>query len=784
MRSLTVEIGTGNDDLREGSKVELTFVVRGQRNHTVEIAKGIRWPDRTQQKIEIELPYSADLSQFERIDVRFVANRRALMEDDKWWFTSLVVRNRTGSSTIYANNAVNHKFERDDTWTTGVLPNFRRTSGHLITVRDEAGRPARDAVVFLGTIRLGTTNSAGQLNTTSSITGSSQLIVKHRVHEQDYYRSNHAFDSTRNWNYRVYLTNLNVLDSGVIVPLFTVRGENVDVVVGTKRVLFGLNILTVLEWDMPQVEEATWRNLAAQFSQHLFNCTDGQFFVERFRVVDQARAWDDSDFRVRADWNYRANVPNHTGGFLGWNIAPTMMNMSRSNNFRVYTHEFGHFGLDVRDEYRDNDASVFCSVLVNGTGPFASFQPQASCMMFHQDVAPKICSNHAANMHRQGTRQGSMSCWDKIISRWSSPGRWDLINPSMRRTIPGTITLAGSPVNHEFMLPVTTFDNVNRPGSRAPISIRVSSSSGVEANARVVLRETGNLARDIYMGVTDGSGNMRVDGVHTGDAIIVISADNRRFAIAFVPSSGFNLNITLTPLEETWFAQTRPGGNDPIIPPGQAGPGYGLPVACKLDGSSVLVTVSNPIGVTSVDEVVFQPAGGRAVTQKPVRQGDVWITRFTLQGWQDGQIYARGKGSNGRDAFGMAGLLLTSAPDKPDMEVFGPGGAMALHDLQRPKERILMTFEGFDGLPDKVRTGVLRLDGAAAAFNGSRMEIRLPSPYTAVIPSKGQATPAPRMLKYDDAKKTWSPVPGQVWNPTWQMISAPTAGPGLYVVAG
>lgn len=779
---LWVQLGTGNDDLREGSKVTVAVFARGRTAHTAEVARGGRWADRTSREATIDLPWSVPVSDLERIEVRFAPDKRFGMEDDKWWFTSFNVRvgNARGES-IYGNASVAHKFESEGSWSTGVLSGFRLSSGTIVSVEDESGRPMVGARVFVGNNGLGVTNSSGQLTTGLILNDRSEIVAKARVHESGHHFGNHAFDSTQNWNYRVYLTNLRTEDTGALTPEFRVSGNRVTVTVRRNQVMIGVNLTTSVEWDIRRADEPYWRSVANDLSDYLYNATDGQFFVERFRVVDQGRNWDDSDFRVYADWFYRANVQNQPGGFLGWNAFGSSMKMSRGDDAKTYAHEFGHFGLDVRDEYKDLDDSVFCSVNLDGSGAFAMRAPQASCMMWDQWRAGKICSNHSQNMHRGDNRQGTTPCWDQIVSRYARPGSWQIINPSTRPRIPATVRMNGRNVGMDYMRPIVSFDNVDRTGLLGPASVWVYEGSFPAEGALVSVSEAGAGGRTIFQGAMPDIGALPVDGLHRNDVVTVQTLSGQTMTRVVTSAGDQRFNFPASAESET-YAQLQGGGGGKIDQP-QSGVAATLTVAC-LAGKSVRVLISGQ-DIASLDSVRFWPTGkSQALTAKTVKQGSNWLADLPIKS-ADGLVLAQGKATDGRAAVGLARVAGTPPPTSVKNDVFGPGGHVALHGVTSLAGSIVASAEAFVGTAPagwKPVSPLIRLstDGGANVA-GCVIEMRGPRK----APDRGGTSApsfAPKLFMFDPAKSVWSQVPGQATNRWWQMVAARCPGPGMYVL--
>src|SRR5262249_42975400 len=121
----TLVIGTGNDDLRAGSKAIVQIVARSGVVFEQDVAAGARFADRTNFTHDFTLTTPTDLTEIQRIEVQFVPDHRDFMNDDQWWFERLTVTVTDGTSTTTLfDQTVHHKFEAGDTWSSGTLPTY------------------------------------------------------------------------------------------------------------------------------------------------------------------------------------------------------------------------------------------------------------------------------------------------------------------------------------------------------------------------------------------------------------------------------------------------------------------------------------------------------------------------------------------------------------------------------------------------------------------------------------------------------------------------------------
>lgn len=403
-----------------------------------------------------------------------------------------------------------------------------------IHVSSDANIDQSDAQVYVGDRLMGVTNSEGLL-VLPELPRGSQLRARLQIFENPTYRANHSQGSTRDWNFRVYQTSLTVNNDGS-VSSFTVSDPSAtqELRVRGSNALIGLHLVASAEWDASTAELRRLRDeQLIPMSQFLYNATDGQFFVEQFDLIDNATFWDDTDFRIFANLEIRPHVNLRNGGFLHSGLG-TWANMRRDpgatdpwSRAITYAHEFGHFGFDVGDEYADGRPDVFCATNIRGGGEFGSRGAKASCMMYSQFQAGKLCSGRAENPHTTG----SENCWSHLGGQFRDTrargfmNSWQINTPDTRGAIVGplpTLPPEWQPrVNiinrgHSVLCEPFTISVTNRD-TRAPID-------GVDVWLNTFY------GQNILQGVTGsydpgsgrtslGAGMLPMTGIHVGDRI-------------------------------------------------------------------------------------------------------------------------------------------------------------------------------------------------------------------------------------------------------------------------
>lgn len=426
---------------------------------------------------------------------------------------------------------------RQVTRTVFFRTDVTRTS---IRVINESGAIVPGAQVYGDGNYLGNTDQFGMVHTSPPLRSGVKLVARQFIKENSTYRKNHSKGSTKDWNFRVYISNIEVNNNGNLIFNNLVNYEPDPLAPQIVRVrlnnaLFGLHVVASIEWDASAVEMEVVKQKLIAASKYLYNATDGQMLIEQAEVVDDAKYWTDADFRVYADQSLREHVNSPLGGFLSGLTIPGLplpqLVVSRAyvqilSSGPTYAHEFAHYAFSVRDEYKDEHPEVHCTALLNddtASNPFRNGSPLASCMMWsqHGTVRRKLCSGRTENPHVKGTRQGNSSCWSTLASHYKdSSNRWILKTPDTRGTIPGPIN-DGYPALAAWA-PRIMFENNTRPNLCQPLRFKAA-----EKEREIWLETT--YGADILEGKTDkDTGELTATGLHVGDNVegLVIKPEN------------------------------------------------------------------------------------------------------------------------------------------------------------------------------------------------------------------------------------------------------------------
>ena len=404
---------------------------------------------------------------------------------------------------------------------------FRRITNTTIRVIDENNVRVQTARVYANSEFIGLTDANGILTVTPPLTEGTKLVARKLVAESSTYRDNHSQGSHQDWKFRVYSASMAVNDDGALVmqPVNYGNDPSVPQVLRVMRsnAMIGMHLVASVQWDASAAELEAVKTKLIGASDILYNATDGQIFIEQVEVADNARYWDDADFRVYTNQSFLDNV-DKVGGLFDkdhfWSNGWVHMRINAASV--TYAHELGHYAMALRDEYDRGDPSKFCTQLLIDNppgGPFSQYMPRAACIMHQDSVAKKFCSNRPENPHKKGTRQGDSSCWTTLAARFRDTAgtpRWIMQSPETRGAIPGAINGAKVPLND--MPTKIMFENTNRANLCLPITVKAEHADGTPHVGRSIWVKT-TYGQTLDQGKTDKNGILTVTGVHVGDSV-------------------------------------------------------------------------------------------------------------------------------------------------------------------------------------------------------------------------------------------------------------------------
>jgi hypothetical protein len=465
-------------------------------------------------------------------------------------FSSLVhVELYDGATRIWVSGyrpvAPSLRFDRE------LLPNCTAGST-VVRVVDDGGNIVAGAEVFANGMLRGKTDATGHIYLDPPLEAGDKLVARLLIRENSTPKDGHDVDSSQNWNHRVWITSLGVrydsLGNHVRLPQLLVSDPDdvQELRVRAPNALIGLNLRASIEWDASPTEFERIRDRLCDYSELLYNATDGQFLVAELALSDDGQGWDDADIRIYANLNQPSR-----GSFAGIFESDGRIRMNPNDAYFAgeYLHESGHYVFDLRDEYPDEGTIVCTSKSTGSSGPYADGGEKDACLMRGSQYKDqkKFCSAHPANPHAQGTRQGTQDCWTDILERYSDPDRrWRLLTPTSRGIIVGRLPDSGVPLRGSSeppgvprppsFIPVAGWKphvhelRVNHVGLCERLIVRVRRDDKPVFEAFVMLHTS--QGRSVYQGqtkaryrlaydVTSVAGEIPVRGAHLGDDISV-----------------------------------------------------------------------------------------------------------------------------------------------------------------------------------------------------------------------------------------------------------------------
>jgi hypothetical protein len=328
--------------------------------------------------------------------------------------------------------------------------------GVLVNVRvvDEYGAALPGADVYVNGKIQGTTFGNGERLLGNVLLGD-QLSARYQVAAADAAKPVHSMTSGGSWSYRTYITSIDFDSNGfALIPPIVNTGNTNVLVVKKHNTLIGVYLLVSVEWD---ASEAFLMDLLAGLknaSDYLFDVTDGQMFFQVIDIRDNKEYWDAADVQINASNNLWANA--NVGGM--WKGTDKHMHLSRFESygqpfdfntwnipdaFRTATHEFGHYGLGLFDEYlnRSGGGDGAGCTLDHNPNPTAAEDAIQATFMDNQRYTTEMCSTLGVHPHNTNTEQDAKNGgpgWKTFFERFSdtqNPQRWIIERPEDRGSI-------------------------------------------------------------------------------------------------------------------------------------------------------------------------------------------------------------------------------------------------------------------------------------------------------------------------------------------------------------
>lgn len=579
--------------------------------------------------------------------------------------------------------------------------------GDYVTVVDHNRVGLPNAEVYLNGQRIGTTGVRGVLPAEALPAGlrpGDQLAVLSQVTQTGTKREAHVtLDSERvNWAYRTYLTNLEITPpAGQVVP-YTVSqpgGQVISLQPDNALVLF--NLLVSIEWDADVAYTEQISRAVRSASAYLYDLTDGQMAFGRVTIYDNAEYWSEADLQISTKNMVRPHA--YIGGITSddkshvirvgrfWDgKSGNQGSWDQSDGYRTLAHEFGHYALDLYDEYfiyvfgpngnllREDPASCTSPNIPVYPSPEpdpATDPTNASAMYYHYN-ASELSARDVPGLWSSLCEQTAQwqlngeSTWETLVRRYAdflSPARWQFVTPINRGS------LVVGPNGLPDVLPDWPVVEIYQDGSSAPVrQLTVYGPQGPYWGAQVALyTNQGGYPVAIDQGFTDQLGQLDIYGAQPGDTLRAASFDgalsgsvsvtnatdhtltmNAPASLQVLAVPGLNAHLTLRPGSD---------GNTLYLRLAGLGPGGTLVATATQSGGTASQTTA--LSYSNTEEAYI---GAVAFSAPQARRGTGSV-----------QVVGAGVGSQGISLNST--YALQAAPRAGVTDLFSADGNLHLH---------------------------------------------------------------------------------------------------------
>jgi hypothetical protein len=466
--------------------------------------------------------------------------------------------------------------------------------GDYVKVIDDQGVGIPNAEIYLNGQYVGATGVRGVLPPEALPAGlqpGDQLATLSPVAQTGTVREAHVTPDSSgvNWAHRTYLTNLEITDTGQVLPYTIARqgGQVINLQPDSPLVLY--NLLVSIEWDADEAYTQQISDAVHLASDYLYDISDGQMAFGYVNIYDDAQHWADADIQISAKnsvWPHAyiggitSNDKSHVirvGRFWDGNSG-NQGGWDDPRGFRTLAHEFGHYALYLYDEYFayvfDENGDLVREVPAYCTGPEnrnpATDATNAS-VMDYQYTTSELSARGVPGLWSplcEQTAQWQLngeSAWETLTRKYAdflSPPRWHLTTPAEWGG-----PMAG-PAGLPSVLPDWPLIEIHQEGTSVPHrELTVYGPQGPYWGALVTLYTSqGGYPVAIDQGFTNRLGEIDIYGAQSGDTLRAASFDGAlsgavsvteatTYTLVMVPSAGLqalavpglNPHLTLRP---------------------------------------------------------------------------------------------------------------------------------------------------------------------------------------------------------------------------------------------
>ncbi len=344
---------------------------------------------------------------------------------------------------------------------------------------------------------------------------------------------------------QLYL-DTDVMDAQGDYHTHLITGQTSPIDLSLRHTLYRYDLGIATEWDIP-TGDAYWSDLATALqdaSNYLFNASDGQIALGRVVIYDAHQRWDDVDVHILHSVHPHAD----TGQFMDcddWSDNEHFyVEQTLSSGWpATFAHEFGHYALNLKDEYETVIGGYARLDQLKRDQPlrypsnfgFMDVETGTTEMSSRNDYLTNYDYGCAwISCWEVETEQLSVrgkSCWEQLEGQLEGDsGYADIVTPQAGWFVNGASTspdragptafigLFGYGIdNGGTRLPPTIEVEIADagPGSFSS-TVRVSDERGPAAGARVYGRRGETLT---FLGETDPRGWLHAVGLKEGDAL-------------------------------------------------------------------------------------------------------------------------------------------------------------------------------------------------------------------------------------------------------------------------
>ncbi len=428
--------------------------------------------------------------------------------------------------------------------------------GDFVRVIDQDGANLAGAAVYLNGTSIGSTNQQGVLTPEHflySPSASDHLVVLSQVDQRDTVRGAHSSDqeSSADWAYRTYLTNLAFSPNGDIAVINPQSGGQI-IQVRRNSPLILFNLVISIEWDANEAYLEQIARAVQYAADYLFDVTDGQMAFERVAIYDNAAHWLDADIQISTKNIVRPHA--YIGGITADDSAHVIRlgrhwdgrtgsngDWDQPEGYRTLVHEFGHYALNLYDSYfylieepgkldTRPSACTSPSRLNEDKALWGNDKTNAS-IMDYQYHSSELAARGVPGMwgeHCEQTEQWRLnknSDWETLRNAYSdtqTPPRW-IIRTPMDADRGGV--MAGPERFPAHLLPFPAVDVQNSDNNGLSFDLTVLNPRQSPHAGALVTLVAGTQRQPIDQGLTNKDGQIAIYGAQPGDTLRASSLD-------------------------------------------------------------------------------------------------------------------------------------------------------------------------------------------------------------------------------------------------------------------